>query len=118
MKKRPLIELLELAEQRERWNRQVGEKLRQAREHAGLTQRELAERLGVSQVYVSHIERGRGVSADQLRLFTDAIAGTEPEGETSGRSERQAGSKPGRRPRRDADGGDDPRQVRLDGCGP
>jgi transcriptional regulator with XRE-family HTH domain len=69
----PLLELLELAEQRERWNEQVGAKLRQARESAGVSQRHLADRLGVTQVYVSNVERGKGVSTDQLRLFTDAI---------------------------------------------
>ena len=73
IKPRPLSELLALAEQRERWNREVGETLRQARQQAGLTQEDLARLLGVSQVYISNVERGKGVSAIQLRVFTDTI---------------------------------------------
>jgi transcriptional regulator with XRE-family HTH domain len=89
IKPRPLTELLALAEQREQWNRQVGEKLRQAREQAGLTQEGLARKLGVSQVYVSNVERGKGVSADQLRLFTDTIETETSEGERDVRKQRK-----------------------------
>jgi transcriptional regulator with XRE-family HTH domain len=70
---RPLLELLELAEQRERWNQEVGERLRQARVEAGLSQGELARALQASQAYVSQIEHGKGMSADQLRLFAEAL---------------------------------------------
>ena len=37
----------------------LGARLREARRQAGLTQRELAERLGVSQPMVAAVERGR-----------------------------------------------------------
>lgn len=72
--RRPLLELLELAEQRERWNEQVGESLRRARLEAGLSQDRLARELDASQAYVSQVEHGKGMSADQLRLFTSALA--------------------------------------------
>ena len=52
---------------------EAGRKLREAREQVGLSQRDLAARLKVSQVYVSNVERGTGVSAEQLRLFGSAI---------------------------------------------
>ena len=70
---RPLLELLELAEQRERWNKEVGETLRRARTQAGLSQGQLAEALEASQAYVSQVEHGKGVSPDQLRLFAVAL---------------------------------------------
>ena len=70
---RPLLELLELAEQRERWNQQVGESLRRARLDAGLSQDELAKALDASQAYVSQVEHGKGVSPEQLRLFAEAL---------------------------------------------
>ena len=71
---RPLLELLELAEQRERWNQEVGETLRRARVDAGLSQGRLAEAIKASQAYVSQVEHGKGVSTDQLRLFAEALA--------------------------------------------
>jgi ribosome-binding protein aMBF1 (putative translation factor) len=70
---RPLLELLELAEQRERWNQEVSESLRRARVEAGLSQGELARAMKASQAYVSQVEHGKGVSAEQLRLFADAL---------------------------------------------
>ena len=70
---RPLLELLELAEQRERWNQEVGETLRRARMQAGLSQGQLADALEASQAYVSQVEHGKGVSPDQLRLFAVAL---------------------------------------------
>jgi transcriptional regulator with XRE-family HTH domain len=70
---RPLLELLELAEQRERWNQQVGESLRRARLEAGLSQDDLARRLDASQAYVSQVEHGKGLSVEQLRLFAGAL---------------------------------------------
>ena len=70
---RPLLELLELAKQRERWNQKVGESLREARLEAGLSQEGLAKRLDATQAYVSQVEHGKGISVEQLRLFTDAL---------------------------------------------
>ena len=70
---RPLLELLELAELRERWNQEVGRSLRRARVDAGLSQSQLAEAMKASQAYVSQVEHGKGVSSDQLRLFADAL---------------------------------------------
>ena len=70
---RPLLELLELAEQRERWNQEVGATLRRARMDAGLSQEQLADALDASQAYVSQVEHGKGVSTDQLRLFAVAL---------------------------------------------
>jgi ribosome-binding protein aMBF1 (putative translation factor) len=70
---RPLLELLELADQREQWNRQVGESLRRARVAAGLSQQALARTIDASQAYVSQVEHGKGVSSDQLRLFVEAL---------------------------------------------
>ena len=70
---RPLRELLELAEERERWNQKVGESLREARLEAGLSQERLAKRLDASQAYVSQVDHGKGLSVEQLRLFTDAL---------------------------------------------
>jgi transcriptional regulator with XRE-family HTH domain len=70
---RPLLDLLELAEQRERWNKEVGESLRRARIDAGLSQGELGRALKASQAYISQIEHGKGMSAEQLRLFTNAL---------------------------------------------
>jgi transcriptional regulator with XRE-family HTH domain len=78
---RPLLELLELAEQRERWNREVGERLRRARVDAGLSQGELARALKASQAYVSQVEHGKGMSAEQLRLFADALERSASKGE-------------------------------------
>ena len=73
---RPLLELLELAEQRERWNQEVGERLRRARLEAGLSQGELARALKASQAYVSQVEHGKGMSAEQLRVFAGALEET------------------------------------------
>lgn len=50
------------------------ETLRQARESKGLTQMEIAERLGQSQSFVSKVERGeRRVDIVELRAFCNAI---------------------------------------------
>ena len=73
IQQRPLLELLELAEQRERWNRNVGESLRRARLGLGLSQGELAARLDASQAYVSQVEHGKGLSVEQLRSFAGAL---------------------------------------------
>jgi DNA-binding XRE family transcriptional regulator len=59
----PLEMLAELGAAREtatmRKRRQLGARLKAARERAGLTQGELAERLGKAQVTVAHAESGR-----------------------------------------------------------
>lgn len=48
--------------------------LRQAREHAGLTQSDLAGRLGETQTFVSKCERGeRRVDLIELREFCKAM---------------------------------------------
>jgi transcriptional regulator with XRE-family HTH domain len=86
---RPLLELLELAERRERWNREVGESLRRARVDAGLSQGELARALKASQAYVSQVEHGKGMSAEQLRLFADALERSAGKGEEDARSTRK-----------------------------
>lgn len=38
----------------------IGDRLRKAREHAGLEQRQLAERAGISRATISNAERGVG----------------------------------------------------------
>jgi predicted XRE-type DNA-binding protein len=45
------------------------------REQAGLSQRELAERLGVSQPRIAAIERARNVTIDVLDSYVDAVGG-------------------------------------------
>lgn len=45
------------------------------REQAGLSQRELAERLGVSQPRVAAIEHARNVTIDVLDSYIDALGG-------------------------------------------
>jgi transcriptional regulator with XRE-family HTH domain len=48
--------------------------LRQAREHAGLTQVELAERLGQTQSFVTKVERGdRRLDIVQLRSICQVL---------------------------------------------
>lgn len=45
------------------------------REQAGLSQRDLAQRLGVSQPRVAAIEKSRNVTIDVLEQYVDAIGG-------------------------------------------
>jgi transcriptional regulator with XRE-family HTH domain len=45
------------------------------REQAGLSQRELAERLGVRQPRVAAIEKARNVTIDVLERYVDALGG-------------------------------------------
>jgi predicted XRE-type DNA-binding protein len=45
------------------------------REQAGLSQRELAERLGVSRPRIAAIERARNVTIDVLDSYIDAVGG-------------------------------------------
>lgn len=60
---------------------EIAEELRLAagltalREQAGLSQRELAKRIGVSQPRVAAIERSRNVTLDVLEDYVDAIGG-------------------------------------------
>ena len=55
----------------------VGERIRRRRMDVGLTQAELAERLGLSIKYCADIERGYcGMSIDTLLLFCEALART------------------------------------------
>jgi transcriptional regulator with XRE-family HTH domain len=46
------------------------------REEAGLSQRELARRMGVSQPRVVAIERARNVTIDVLEQYIEAVGGT------------------------------------------
>lgn len=45
------------------------------REQAGLSQRELAERLGVSQPRVAAIERAQNITIEVLGHYVDAVGG-------------------------------------------
>lgn len=45
------------------------------REQAGLSQRELAQRIGVSQPRVAAIEQSRNVTLDVLEQYVDAVGG-------------------------------------------
>ncbi|MCZ7535213.1 MAG: helix-turn-helix domain-containing protein [Acidimicrobiia bacterium] len=45
------------------------------REKAGLSQRELAERIGVSQPRIAAIERSRNVTIDVLEQYVEALGG-------------------------------------------
>ena len=49
--------------------------LRALREKAGVSQRELAERIGVSQPRVAAIERSRNVTIDVLEQYVEALGG-------------------------------------------
>ncbi len=54
--------------------RETGALLRQAREQAGITQRELAERLGCTQPAISQAEAGgASLSVATLQRFADAL---------------------------------------------
>ena len=46
------------------------------REAAGLSQRELAQRIGVSQPRIAAIERSRNVTVDVLDQYVNALGGT------------------------------------------
>lgn len=45
------------------------------REQAGLSQRELAERIGVSQPRIAAIEQSRNITMDVLERYVDALGG-------------------------------------------
>lgn len=52
----------------------VGQRIRVAREQVGLTQRQLAKRLAVSQPVIAALERGRGnPTVGQLAAVADAL---------------------------------------------
>jgi transcriptional regulator with XRE-family HTH domain len=71
--------------------------LREAREAAGLTQVQLAERLGQSQSFVSKVERGETrLDVIQLRTLLAALGATLPE--FVGRLEERLAARP--RPKR------------------
>jgi transcriptional regulator with XRE-family HTH domain len=55
-----------------------GEKLRQARVRANLTQTEVADRVGLHQAYVSKLERGRVNVTFSLLERVCAVVGVEP----------------------------------------
>jgi len=52
---------------------QIGRKIREAREAAGLTQEELAARIGVSQRAVSYAERQPWMSRRALERYSEAL---------------------------------------------
>lgn len=52
----------------------IGERIKEQRKHAGLTQERLAEKLGVSTGYVSQVERGiTKISLDLLAAVSSAL---------------------------------------------
>lgn len=52
----------------------IGKNIRKARKAAGLTQAQTAERIGISPLHYSRLERGeRSVSLKQLALISDAL---------------------------------------------
>ena len=55
----------------------IGERIRQYREDAGMTQADLAEKVGVTHSSISLIENDlRGITVDKLRLICDALGVT------------------------------------------
>lgn len=63
-----------LAEESQRTERAVGERLRSAREHRGLTQTELGRRVGIDQAIISKLERGKHTPRlDTLRRLADGL---------------------------------------------
>ena len=56
------------------WMRALGRQVRRTREFLGLTQRELAQRAGVSQGAVSRFEGGRAMSASFLTIVRLNVA--------------------------------------------
>lgn len=78
-----------------------GEKMRQLRDGAGLSQAALAEKAGISRSYVSDIERGRVIEVSEAVLnalegvFTDSLEGARSTPEPATRTRRVRG-----RPRR------------------
>lgn len=55
-------------------NRKIGERIKAARETAGLTQERFSERIGVSVQYISDLERGKvGTSVPTLCKICDVL---------------------------------------------
>ena len=48
-----------MAKEKKELNIQIGSRIKQAREHAGITQERMAELIGVSVQYTSDLERGK-----------------------------------------------------------
>lgn len=76
MEPRPLLELLEIAQQRERWKADVAKNVRTARRQAGLSQEGLAAALSVPQSYISKVENGGGISSKTLRSLIELLGQT------------------------------------------
>jgi transcriptional regulator with XRE-family HTH domain len=52
----------------------VNEKIRQLREKLGITQKELAQKVGVDQTTISYYEAGkRSITVDMLQKIADAL---------------------------------------------
>jgi len=51
----------------------VGKNIRLMRQMRSLTQKQLAQRLGVSESYVSEIENGANISIKKLQKFAEAL---------------------------------------------
>ena len=76
---------------------EFGKRLSEARQRAGLTQMQLADRLGVSQKVVTYWERESvGLKADQLIALSDALAISVDELLGRGASAKQRGGPVGR----------------------
>lgn len=61
------------ARSQETWEKieELGERMRQARLRVGVTQVEMAQRLGVTQPTISNWERGENLADDVLRITAD-----------------------------------------------
>jgi transcriptional regulator with XRE-family HTH domain len=61
-------------EEEKRIRMEFAQAFRAARERAGLTQRDVAHQLGVSQPYVNHIERGyRNITLATMAAFAHVV---------------------------------------------
>jgi transcriptional regulator with XRE-family HTH domain len=58
---------------RKNLRQRFGERVRQLRSHAGLTQEDLADRSGIGRVFISQIENGH---KEACLAVMDALAGT------------------------------------------
>jgi transcriptional regulator with XRE-family HTH domain len=57
------------------WGQEVGDKLRRVRESAGITQRELEKRSGVSRATIQNYEAGRVLDDPPVRILTALAVG-------------------------------------------
>ena len=56
----------------------IGERIREIRKHVGLTQKDLAEKLGVTQAMIGHYERGeRNPKHETIMRIADALGVSE-----------------------------------------